>query len=314
MKSITAPQIWEEIFVPQLHKKYIVEVASVWKFENLIQSEGGEIHLDHCATRTPDPKLHEFITRLANAFGLKVSGHYEFPNKKLKAVALQFPDKEGFKWFSTLIEYTQFSREAIKAVEEDLERTKNMLSGDGLELLAKLEKDKSLGESEANSFVIDIVWNFFERQGRPVKKNSIDILGEESSEIVNALLLGPDFNHIGYDLNKLHIKDWYGQEIIEVLYDRMVLEGFEMIPEIQGAQGGLLRQTSTKADVIPFEVEENNGSISIITLPSKFIELIQRGAERDENKKIKFNRDKKITRFKGFIAGNTEKLYDATKL
>ena len=314
MKTITAPQIWEEHIVPQIHKKFVVEVPSVWKFEQLIRRAGGEIHLDHGATRTVEPEVHAFITRLAEALGLVISGSYDFPNKKLKAVALQSPGKEGFKWFSTLIEREKFSPKAIEVIEDDIKRTSNKLSGVGLQVLEKLEKDKSLTENEAVIFADEIVWTFLERQGPPVKKSTIDILSKESSEIVNALLLGLNFNHIGYDMDKLFIRSWYGQEIIEVMNDRMLLAGFEMLPEIQGQRGGLLRQTSTKADSKEFQVEEEDGSRTTISSPYKFIELIQRGSERDENGRIKFDEKGRVLRFRGFLSGNTEKLYDATNI
>ncbi|PWU05583.1 MAG: hypothetical protein C5B43_03120 [Verrucomicrobia bacterium] len=314
MKIKTPTQIWEEIIVPHLHKKYITQVNTVWKFETMIKQEGGEIHLDHFATRTPDIKLHELITRIGKAFDLEITGQYEFPDKKLKAVVLQSLGKEGFKWFSTLIEYKKLSNEAIKAVEEDLTRTNNVLSEKSLETLSRLEKDKCLTENEAQEFTHDIVWNFLSRQGPPVKKSTISLLAKESSEIVNALLLGPDFNHMGYDLNKLNIKDWYAQEVIEILYDRMLIEGFEMLPEIQGAPDALLRQTSTKAESKTFEVEEDNGTISHLISPYKFVELVQRGVQRDSNGKIIFDQHNKVKRFRDFIAKNTEKIYDSTKL
>lgn len=314
MKTINAPRIWEEFIVPELHKKYIIEVPSAWKFEELIRRAGGELHLDHGATRTVEPELHAFITRLGAAFGLEVSAHYEFPNKKLKAVALQSPGKEGFKWFSTLIECEKFSPKAIEVIKDDISRTKNRLSGEGLQILEKLEKDKSLTENEVLKFSNEIVWTFLSRQGLPAKKSTLEILSKESSEIVNALLVGPDFNHLGYDLDKLFIKEWYGQEIIEVLNDKMIQEGFEMLPEIQGVRGGLLRQTSTKADLMNFKVEDENGNPTTILSPSKFVELIQRGAERNEQGKLKFDEEGKIIRFRGFLSGNTEKLYEATNL
>lgn len=314
MKTIFAPKIWEDLIVPQLHKKFIIELPSTWKFEQLIHRLGGQIHLDHGATRTVEPEVHAFITRLAAALGLTISGHYDFPNKKLKAVALQSPNKEGFKWFSTLIECHKFSPKAIEVINEDISRTHNRLPEASLKLLEKLEKDKSLPENEALSFANDIVWTFLSRQGPPVKKSTLDILSKESSEIVNALLVGLDFNHLGYDLDKLFIPDWYGQEIIEVLNEKMLHEGFEMLPDIQGTPGGPLRQTSTKADVMNFKVEDDSGNLVTISSPSKFVELIQRGIERDENGKIKWNESGQIIRFRGFLSSNTEKLYDATNL
>jgi len=85
-----------------------------------------------------------------------------------------------------------------------------------------------------------------------------------------------------------------------------------MLPDVQGKPGGILRQTSTKADNVEFEIEDN-GNISQITSRGKFLEFIQRGADRDDKGKIIFE-NKKIKLFRGFVAQNTEKLYEATKL
>lgn len=313
MKSMNGPQILEKIFVPELHEKYRKEVPSIKKFEKMIAELGGKLVLDHGATRTPEKRMHDFLTRIAGSMGLKPNQTYNFPKKKLTAIDMQLPNKDDFKWFSTLIEYKKFSPEAVKAIDEDIGRSKIALSSKGMKLLEKLEKHGSLSEVEAKEYVHEILYNFLKRTGAPVKKSTLDLVAKESQEIYNALLLGPDFNHIAYTLNALDIKDWYGTEIIEVLNSRMLKEGFEMLPEIQGQAGGVLRQTSTKADEMDFPAEDVNGKIVKVKAPGKFVELIQRGTERDEEGKVLFERGKAKV-YRGFVTDNTEKLYEATKL
>ena len=310
MERMKAPDIFNKLFVPQLHQRFFDEIESTKKVEGLIKELGGSLVIDHGATRTPDPKVYEFITRLAGAFGLKPHMKYNFPGKKLTAVDLQFEDKVGFKWFLTLVEYEKFSPGAAKSVKEDIEKTNNVLSEKGMTLLEKLEKDGELASDEAKGLV-DEVMIFLKRQGPPVKKSTLDLLAQESSEVVNALLMGPDFNHIAYLLNGLNIKEWYGQEIIDVINELMSNEGFKMLPEVQGKAGGILRQTSIMADDMEFEVEESDGKVRTITSPGRFIELIQRGAERDESGKIIFE-GKNPQMFMGFVSQNTEKLYEST--
>lgn len=313
-KMLSGPQIWEKIFAPSLHKQFLEELDSASKIEAIIKSEGGQIVVDHGATRTVEPRLHDFITRLVGAFGLIPFGHYDFPKKKLTAIDLQLKDRDSFKWFSTLIQMEKFSQQLQEAVQEDVQtRAKNAMSDAGLAYLEKLEKDKVMEDGEAELFVEEILFRFLKRQGKPVKESTLELAANESSELVNALLLGPGFNHIAYTLNALAIKDWYGLEIIEALTARLESEGFAMLPEIQGVAGGSLRQTSTKADHMLFEVEKKDGTIGQIHSPAKFIELIQRGAEKDTSGKMKLE-GKKIKIFRGFLSANTEKIYEATEL
>lgn len=310
--TIKNEDIWNSILVPELHKKFIKEISSTKHFEELVSGKSGKIVLDHGATRTTEPELHAFLTRLAGAFGLEPCDQYTFPDKKLKSVDLQFKNKKGFKWFSTLIDYEKLSKEACAAILEDNERTNNRLSSKGMEMLEKLEKDKALPQSTAEEFTHEILYKFLKRQGPPVLKKTFDLLEKESSEATNALFLGPDFNHIAYLINKLSIEEWYGLDVIEALTAKMEKSGFKMLPKIQGEVGGVLRQTSTKADKIMFPVENADGSIIEVEYPAKFLELIQRGAERDENKKIVFT-ENEVKVFQGFLRDNTDKLFEATR-
>lgn len=312
-EELTGEQIWNEIFVEELHRKFLNEIALTKRFEDMLKEENGQVVLDHGATRTPEKSVFEFIIRLGRAFGLAIHGRYDFPEKKIIAVDLQAPGRNAFKWFSSYIDVDKFSPKAAAAIRDDAQRTNNQMSRQGMKLLGKLEKEGFLTRTEAEYFVNEIVYRFFSRQGPPLKESTLKILKKESPEAVNALLLGPDFNHIAYSLNDLAIADWYGVEVIDTLTARMKAEGFSMLPSIQGEVGGVLRQTSTLAEDKPFEVETPDKQVVTVHQPSKFLEFIQRGAEVDENGAVALEH-KKIKLFRGFLRDNASKIYESTGL
>jgi len=86
-----------------------------------------------------------------------------------------------------------------------------------------------------------------------------------------------------------------------------------MLPAVQGKPGGILRQTSTMADRLSFKLDDNGKTVTI-DHPAMFLEFIQRGAEQDKDGKTLFDKHGKIKRFQGFLATNTVKLYDSTKV
>lgn len=312
-EELTGAQIWDEIFVDELHRKFLNEITLTQKFEDLLRQEGGKVVLDHGATRTPEKKVFEFILRLGKAFGLEMNGRYDFPEKKIIAVDLQSPGRNSFKWFSSYLEVDKFSARAARAVREDVARTNNQLSQQGMVMLKQLEQKGFLNRVEAEYLVNEIIYRFFSRQGPPVKLSTLDLLELESPETVNALLLGPDFNHIAYSLNDLEIKDWYGVEVIDALAAVLKEEGFSLIPSIQGKVGGVLRQTSTLAEEKGFEAVNEKGEVVTITRPSKFLEFIQRGAVVDEVGEVALEH-KKIKLFRGFLRDNASKIYESTDI
>lgn len=310
MSKLTPRQIFEQIFIPVIHDKFRKEVPSTSKVEALLKEQGGTLLLDHGATRSMTEDVHNMVARVGKSFGMIPISHYEFPEKKLVAHDLQFPDQKGFKWFSTRVKYQEFSPEAKKLVEEDIERAPNKWTEKGLSLLEKLEKDQSLSESEANEYVHEVAYNFLCRQGKPMTRAAYEAISKESSEAVNAMLIGPDYNHIAYNLHLLNIESWFGTDVIDILEAFLKFHGFSMLEEVQGAPAGVLRQTSTKADKMQFTLD-NKGSNEVIQHPNKFLEFIQRGPVRDEFGQIVVE-DGKIKRFQNFLSKNTVRLYDST--
>lgn len=307
----TGPQIWEKFFVPALHQKFCKDNYSLSKVEKFIKELGGEVVFDHGGTRTTDPQVYAFLTRIGNAFGLSIRGHYKFPKKHLEAIDLQVPGSTGFKWFSTLIRYDDLSPEVAKLVEKDTQTARPHLSQQGIDLLEKLETNKTLNEEEAKLLVHEVIHNYFKRHGRPLEKEQLLAIAKESPEAANALLLGPDFSHIAISVNHLKIPQWYGLDVIDVLDEKLRKTQFNLLPEIQGSKGSKLRQISILADTSNFPILLDGGITSSISYPSKYVEFVQRGADLDADGKIQFlGNDVKL--FSGFLQQNAEKSYSST--
>lgn len=308
---LTGPQIWQQIFVPVLQDKFRKDNHSLSKVESIIKSLGGRVVLDHGGTRTADPQVYTFLNRIAKAFGLQIRGQYKFPAKHMEAIDLQLPGDEGFKWFSTLIKYDDLSQEVAKFVEIDNQENRPHLSERGLALLEKLEDNKWLNSEEAHELVDQIVHHYFRRQGKPVAKEKLLAIAEESPETANAMLLGPDFSHLAISVNDLGIPEWYGLEVIEILREKLKDAKFAFLPEIQGERGTKLRQTSILADKSNFPVLLEGNITSSISYPSKYVEFVQRGAELDPEGRIQFTGDK-VRLFQGFLREHAELIYSAT--
>jgi hypothetical protein len=308
---LTGPQIWQQVFVPAVQEKFRRDNHGLSKVETILKNLGGTIVLDHGGTRTADPQVYAFLTRIANAFGLQISNQYKFPSKCLQAIDLQLQGPQSFKWFSTLIKYDDLSPEVAKLIELDNQSSRPHLSERGVLLLEKLEEKKALTREEAQELVHEIVFKYCKRHGRPLSKETLLTISKESPETANSLLLGPDFSHIAISINDLNIPHWYGLEVIEVLRQKLEAASFTFLPTIQGEKGSKLRQTSIIADNGNFPILLEGGITSSISYPSKYVEFIQRGAELDHKGKIQFSGDK-VTLFNGFMRDNAEKIYSAT--
>lgn len=310
--KLSGPEIWQEIFVPKLQEKFSQENRSINRISSLLVNEGGKIVIDHGGTRTADPEVHTFLTRIAKAFGLRLNGHYDFPAKHMEAIDLQLPNQNGFKWFMTLIDFEQFSPEVSKLIEVDTANNHPQLSNRGTALLEKLEQEHSLERQEAEEFVKEILYNYLKRHGLPLNEDALTKIAAESPETANALLLGPAFNHLAVSLNDLAIPSWYGLEVIEVVHQRLKQEGFAMLPSIQGQIGSPIRQTSVLADEFNFPVLKQGNITSSLSYPATYIVLTQRGCEKDANGLVIMdNHQPRI--FKGFSKENVETLYTSTR-
>ena len=288
-------KILKNVFIPALHQKFKIQVSQTSQFESLIYKLNGNICIDHGATRTFDPKTFSLIKRIGSALGLDPHHEYSFPKKKIYSIDLQTPNEDGFKWFSSLIDYKAFPKDIVNAIEETNYRHP-LLPEKSLNFLEKIEISGFLEENEAYEFVNDILYKFCSNNGNFIKRKNLEIIQSFSQKIANAILIGPDFNHIAYSLNHIGIQEWYGTEIIEVLKEFLIENGFTMTPSILGDICGPLRQTSTLAEHHHFWIKNENNQIEKIFYPSKFLEFIQRKPENE--KKFK---NGKINLFQGFL-------------
>ncbi len=304
--------IFETLFVPELHKKFLSETKIAPKFEAFMKEEGAHIRIDHGATRTVDPDIHQFVIRIAKAFGMQENRTYGFDSQNLTVTDLQHNDRHGFKWFSALIQTQDFSDKCQEAITQDSKATQHFLHDQPMALLEKLEHDQVLNEEEGSDLVQDILYYFLTRQGPMLQESTIEIVKAESEDTVNALAIGPEFNHLGYLLNDTAMPGYYGIEMIDIFNQKMTENGFALMPEILGIPGEIVRQNATLPEVIPFKVEAKNGTIIEHHYPAKFIEIIQRGIARDDLGNYLFNENNQPQRYESLLAPNIKSIYDAT--
>ncbi|MGB0935784.1 MAG: 2-oxoadipate dioxygenase/decarboxylase family protein [Alphaproteobacteria bacterium] len=303
-QAMTGPVAWKTVFVPTLIEKFHSQNTDLARIESILSSEGGRIFFDHGATRTADPQVYDLLTRIANAFGLQQNQDYSFPDKHLTAVDFQLPGEDSFKWFSTLIKYREFSPAVQAIVKRDITANRPTLSRASTKILSSLEKTGQISQADADTLSREIVYTFFSRQGKPMRESDLKAVAAESPEAANALLLGPDFNHIAISLNQLQAPGWYGFEVIEVLEQRLQHEGFETLPKIQGDRGGILRQTSVVAAERSIPVLDSAGAEKEISYPATFVEFIQRGVKHTDS-------GRPVT-YLGFLETNANKIYAST--
>jgi len=304
--------IFEQIFVPALHKKILNETKIAPKFESFMKKEGAAIQIDHGATRTVDPLIHYFIIRLAKAFGMQENNTYTFATQNLTVTDLQHNDRHGFKWFSALIKTEDFSKTCQDAIQKDMDQTRHFLHDEAMLLLEKLEHDHALNDTDAEALVHDILYYFLTRQGPYLKEEIVDIVKAESEDTVNALAIGPEFNHLGYLLNAINLPGYYGIEMIDIFNQKLKENGFAIMPNTLGIHGEIVRQNATMPEIIPFKIEAKDGNIIEHHYPAKFIEIIQRGIEKDEVGNYIFDENNQPKLYQSLLVPNIQSIYKAT--
>jgi uncharacterized glyoxalase superfamily metalloenzyme YdcJ len=143
------------------------------------------------------------------------------------------------------------------------------------------------------------------RNGAPMRRSTLDAVARVSGEAASALALGPDFNHVTIDVLAA------GFAGIEAMTERMLAQGFRMLPAIQGAPGTKLRQTATMAATMPTPVLEADGEPGMAETEKQFVEIIERAQAQTASGSPLWRDDGSPLIYKHFLAANAEKIFDA---
>lgn len=295
-------------FVETATRKFAANVPDFVALQRLVADNGGAFLNDHGAIRTADPQLCALIVRAAGVLGLRREREYRFPAKKLVSFDLQVigEDSREFKIFVSQVDLAAFPADVAVLIEQDCAgQARAVEHGGFIELIEQAERDGGLAEDAAERFVSHFVQRLMQRNGPPLRREVLRAVAAVSGEAASALALGPDFNHVTIDV---HAAGFAG---IEAMAAAMQARGFRLLPQIQGAPGTPLRQTATLAATLDTPVLEADGSSGLAQTEKQFVEIIERNqALNDWGGKL-WRDDGTPLIYRGFLAANAEKIFDA---
>jgi uncharacterized glyoxalase superfamily metalloenzyme YdcJ len=288
------------LFVDRATARFARHVPDFVALQALVREQGGSFRNDHGAIRVADDAARDLFVAAAAVMGLVRELDYLFPAKKLKSFDLQVPgdDAGQFKVFVSQVDLAAFPRPVARLIEEDCASQAAAVEFAPLyALIAKAQRDRGLGEDDAEAFVEWVSGRLMHRNGPPMLRSTLEAVAAISGEAASALALGPDFNHVTIDVRPA------GFAGIEAMAEAMRHKGFRLLPEIQGAPGSKLRQTATMAATVATPVREAGGRTGSAQTEKQFVEIIERGPVADGRGGTKV--------FKHFLAANAEGIFGA---
>ena len=260
-------EIFNRFWIP-----YSTQNPSAMQIYETFEGMGEKITHDHIALRTfGDPRMNmDVITRVFTENGYEERGQYEFKAKKVMGRHYEhISDPTAPKVFVSELLLDQCSDFLQKAIREKLDAI-----------------DQDIYEDPMMVYQ-ESIWG-------KVPFELYEKLRQESEYAAWTLVYGFRANHFAIKVNALkHFTTL--QQVNHFIKEK----GFTMNVvggnEIYGAPEELLEQSSTKAEIIPFEFSDG-----VFEIPSCFYEFTLRYAD-DEGKE-----------YSGFIAANADKIFEST--
>lgn len=251
----------------------------------------GETVNDHIAFRTlasSDPAAGIFSTsRIFEALGYAPAACYEFPDKRLSAIHFEHPAPGLPKLFISQLKTWELSRAARKIVSRTLRSARAPLGDDLLAALREPAGSARLLKAALSHFS-ELPWEV-------PQKADVLALDRESQFGAWVLVNGYDVNHFTGAVSD-----------IDKTVARMKAAGIPMKPDIEGARGSRLRQSSTEA--VTAEVAVAVGRKKT-TMPwtYAYFEIAERPCLKNP---VNGRRE----RFEGFLGGQAANLFEMTKV
>lgn len=305
---LLSPDALRQLFVDQATARFADNVPDFVRLRALVEDNGGHFLNDHGAIRTADPLVCDLFVRAAGLIGLQRELDYRFPQKKLVSFDLQVigEDAHQFKVFVSQVDLAAFPPEVAEAIRADCaEQAAAVDHSAFIGLIERGERDGGLSESDAEAYVDHFVHRLMNRNGPPMRRDTLNAVANVSGEAASALALGPDFNHVTIDVRAA------GFDGIEAMVDAMRGAGFRMLPNIQGEAGTRLRQTATLAATMDTPVREADGGPGIAQTEKQFVEIIERNAAVGADGQPQLGADGTPLVFRNFLAANAERIFDA---
>jgi hypothetical protein len=260
-------EIFNRFWVP-----YSTQNPSAMHIYELFSELGEKVVHDHIALRTfNDPRMNiDVVARVFTENGYEKKGEYEFKAKKVKGCHYEHKSNPNAPkvFISELLleQCSSYIQQTIRAKIDSID--------------PEIYKDPMLVYKGS-------IWG-------KIPFETYDALRQESEYAAWTLVYGFRANHFAIKVNELKQFKTL-QQVNGFIKEKGYLMNVVGGSEIYGTPEELLEQSSTKAEIIPFEFTDG-----VFEIPSCFYEFTLR--YNDENGK----------QYSGFIAANADKIFEST--
>jgi hypothetical protein len=276
---------------------YRARMPYVKEYERLLEEHQATFVNDHVAFRTlasPSTGIAT-VARLFEALGYSAAGCYEFPDKHLASRHYRHPNPGLPKVFISELRLWELSSPTRRRIARALESHRAPIADEMLARLARAPASPRLLR-EAVRFFTELPWKLPE-------KRDVMAVNEESQFGAWTLVNGYGVNHF------TALVDSHGVPAlsdIEKTVVAMKQAGIPMKPEIEGAPGSSLRQSSTLAVMDDIRVRQGRRTV---TLPwtYAYFEIAERPLQVDATTGER-------RRFEGFLGGQATHLFEMTQV
>lgn len=279
-----------------LWRSYRERVSYARVYEELVRAHGGVFRNDHVAFRAlalqrPGSGIAT-ISRPFEALGYEPAGLYRFPDKKLFSMHFAPPDPGLPKLFVSELRVWELSPRARRMI---LAATRRARPGLGDAELAALAGAAGLSAARRRALAARVIAHLSRPWPAPSARD-VEALEPETQFGAWTLLHGHAVNHFTASIDAQDTPALAG---IERTVAALRAAGVPMKPEIEGARGSKLRQSSTQPVTLPTPMRVG---AKLVRRPwtYAYFELAERpligGA-----------------RFEGFLGGQAANLFEMTR-
>jgi hypothetical protein len=279
-----------------LWRGYRARVSYARVYEDVLKSHGGTFRNDHVAFRTfasqrPWSGLAS-VARPFEALGYAPAATYLFPDKRLSSIHLAPPSPRLPKVFVSELRVWEMRPRARRIILAAAAKEKPRLDDADL---ADLHGCGGLSSSKRKALLAKLLAHFDRPWPVPAKAD-VTALEKDSQFGAWVLLHGRAVNHFTASVDA-HGVDSLGD--IEKTVAALKAAGVPMKPEIEGARGSRLRQSSTQAVVVPTPMKVG-ARTAAVPWTYAYFELAERPLVDGR-------------RFEGFLGGQAANLFEMTR-
>ena len=262
-----------------LREIYMRRVPYARRYVELVSGMGGSFVPDHLAFRTfntttgEQPAGIRAIGHLLKTLNYRKSGTYRFEKQKLSAVHYEHTEGIFPKIFVSQLEVEELPEWAGKIIHEVVDESPYLMSDMAIELMNCLASDGCLNEEAAEILSVEMT-GYFRRPWKMPSWESMLKINDISQYAAWVLLHGNSVNHFAALVNQQQTPVWPD---LEATCNGLIHAGIPMKKEIEGEEGGLLRQSATMPVVESYLFPGMEGEEKEMEWTYAYFELTERG-------------------------------------